>query len=78
MMVLKSHGFCFENSIDGFVLKRKKQEKKTKKKKREMLKILPSSSLCPPLLLKKIDFKQKGVSDVTSKTPFCLKSTFLR
>jgi hypothetical protein len=30
----------------------------------EMLKILPSSSLCPPLLLKKIDFKQKGVSDV--------------
>jgi len=75
MMVLKSHGFCFENSIDGFVLKRKKQEKKTKKKKREMLKILPSSSLCPPLLL---NFKQKGVSDVTSKTPFCLKSTFLR
>jgi len=37
----------------------------------------PLIPLCPPLLLKKIDFKQKGVSDVTSETPFCLKSIFL-
>jgi hypothetical protein len=34
-MFLKSHGFCFENFIDGFVLKRKKQEKKMGKKKKK-------------------------------------------
>jgi hypothetical protein len=35
--------------------------------------IYPSSSIYN----KKIDFKQKGVYNVTSKTPFCLKSIFL-
>jgi hypothetical protein len=35
--------------------------------------IHPSSSIYN----KKIDFKQKSVSDVTSKAPFCLKSIFL-
>lgn len=35
----------------------------------------PFIPLCPPLLLEKIDFKQK-VSNVTSKTLFCLKSIF--
>jgi hypothetical protein len=37
----------------------------------------PSSTLHPSFTIKKIDFKQKGVSDVTSKAPFCLKSNFL-
>jgi hypothetical protein len=37
----------------------------------------PSSTLHPSFTIKKIDFKQKCVSDVTSETPFCLKSIFL-
>jgi hypothetical protein len=37
----------------------------------------PSSTLHSPFTIKKIDFKQKGVSNVTSETFFCLKSIFL-
>jgi len=38
--------------------------------KREMLKMSLSSSFHHPLFLKKIDFKKKVVSDVTSETTF--------
>jgi hypothetical protein len=37
----------------------------------------PSSTLHPPFTIKKINFNQKSVSDVTSETHFCLKSIFL-
>jgi hypothetical protein len=37
----------------------------------------PSSTLHPPFTIKKIDFKQKCVSNVTSETHYCLKSIFL-
>jgi hypothetical protein len=37
----------------------------------------PSSPLCPPFPLKKIDFKEKVVSDVTLETIFSLKPIFL-
>jgi hypothetical protein len=39
--------------------------------------IAPLIHLSSSIYYKKIDFKQKGVSDVTSETPFCLKSIFL-
>jgi hypothetical protein len=37
----------------------------------------PLIHLSSSIYYKKIDFKQKGVSDVTSETHFCLKSIFL-
>jgi len=37
----------------------------------------PLIHLSSSIYLKKVDFKQKGVFDVTSETPFCLKSIFL-
>jgi hypothetical protein len=46
-------------------------------KLREMLEMHPSSSLCLPLFLKKIDFKKKVVSDMTSEATFSLKPIFL-
>jgi hypothetical protein len=44
---------------------------------REMLEMHPSSPLCLPFFLKKIDFKEKVVSDVTSETTFSLKPIIL-
>jgi hypothetical protein len=43
-----------------------------------MLHIHPSSPLHSPFIIKKIGFKEKVVSDVTSETTFSLKSIFLR